>query len=207
MTKQTYVMTTEEAVQLNTRMDQYKINLVGFKGDTHALAYDSLRHFHNTGNPSMIQKFYDILAEDKLLRKSGYAKWVLEYAPLVFNEEKKTFSRNKNPNAGKALYMENAEQASPLLASAYGKKFWEMDGGNEQVNKSTPDRITEKLESWLKIMVKETEKGDIPAEFTEVYARITPAFKGILEIVAPVTTKELEKNLHSVVTETQDVAA
>ena len=195
-------MTTDEAVQLNVRMDQYKINLVGFKGDTHTLAYDTLRHFHNTGNPSLIQKFYDILAEDKLLRKSGYAKWILEYAPVVFNEEKKTFSRNKNPNAGKALYMENPDQAAPLLASAYGKKFWEMDGGNEQVNKTTPDRIMERLTSLINVMTKEAEKGEVPAEFTEVYSRIIPAFQGVLEIVTPVTTKELEKH----VTETQVAA-
>lgn len=203
MTNQTpiYTFTENEAAQLNIRLDQYRINNVAYKEGLHNLAYDSLRHLHNTGSPSLVQKLYDILAEDKLLRKSGYAKWILEFAPVVFNEEKKTFSVNKNPNRTKELFKDNSVKATPLLAAAYGKRFWEMDGGNERVNSTLADRITEKNESWLASMIKETKKGEIAAEVTIAYGKAAPLMHQIMEILAPITTKELSKVTETVETD------
>jgi hypothetical protein len=201
--------TETEGHQLNIRLDQRKINVVGYKADLHSEAYDTLRHLHNTGSPAMIQKLYDILASDKLFRSAGYGKWILEFAPVLFDAKKKTFSVNtaalKNPNYGKGLYKDDSVKAAPLMAAAYGKKFWEMDGGKEDINKSTIDRVLEKEESFIGILTKELKKGTSP-EVQKAYMEMLPLLKQLTIICTPLSTEALLTETEALLTETKAAA-
>lgn len=205
MTKELKVtITNEESAQLNVDLDTFKTQLVDFKGNLHELAYKALVHFHNCGNVVYVQKLYDILNEDKLLRKSAFAKWILEYAPAVFSDESKKFSKNKNPNSGKFLYMDNQEQGSTLLAAAYAKRFWDIAGGEESVTPTTWDVFAKNMEKMLKRATKDTEKGEMSAEEITIMNNVVSNFNATMEIVTPLTTKSLMEKV--VEAETTQVA-
>lgn len=184
-------MTNEESQILKTDIQSFKASLVNFKGNLHQLAYRTLVHFHSCGDTVYIQELYNALNEDKLLRKSAYAKWILEYAPAVFNEETKKFTKNKNPNSGKALYHENQEVGATLLSAAYGKRFWDMAGGEEKVNPSTFDVFAENIQRMINKAKKDMEKGLIETSDIKLVKEIEASLQNMLEDVKPKTTKEL----------------
>lgn len=200
-------MTKDESVQLKTDLSQFRKDLVGFKGSVHELAYRALVHFHNHGDTVYIQEFYDIIGEDKLLRKAAFAKWVLEYAPAVFSDKTLKFTKNTNPNRTKELYMDNAEVGSSLLASAYAKRFWDMSGGEESVNPTTFDVIAENMEKLLARIKRDEKKGVIDNTVSDEITEIVNALRLVSDIVSPLTTKELQKqaqeSVNSVITESQ----
>jgi len=191
-----YTMTKEEATKFNLDLDSYRKRVVGFKTDTHEMAYKALVHFHNTGDVVYIQKLFDILAEDKLLRSAAFGKWVLAYSPALFDDEKKKFSKNKNPNSGKALYHEDAQAGASLLAAAYAKRFWDMPGGGEKVNPSFWDIVNETLDKLQEKNRKSEKKGLFSGETAEDMIdrqNVIMLLRQAQDIIAPHTTIELMK--------------
>lgn len=187
-------MTKEEAVQTSVRIKQFSVNIANTKIELHELACSALKQFHNHGQVGLIQELYDTLSVDKLMRHAAFAKWCMAYSPLQFDDKAKKFSKNKNPNVenkGLFLYHENEEEGKRLMGTAFGIRFWEIQGGEEQVNLTTWDILAKSLEKLVRKAVKDTEKGELSSSELALMNKVVANFNDTLEDVTPLTTKTL----------------
>lgn len=193
-----YLMSEQDVTTLKKDLADYKAGLVDFKATTHQLAYRTLVHAHNTGRFELVKQFYDTLDQDKLLRKAAYAKWILMYAPAIFDEEKKTFSKDTNDDRKNFFWSENKEVGATLLATANGVRFWDIPGGNEKVNPTLWDTMFMNNDKVLERARKEDKKGTTmyTPEQRVVRTKLISELTAMQVILKPLTTQaQMEASL------------
>lgn len=206
MTNLVMTITKEETVQLITDIDSVKALKDDFRNKIGDVAWRSLKHFHNCGNPVMIQRVYDILSEDQnLFRKAAFAKWVQEYSNALFSDSTKKFTKNVNPNSVKKNYQEDMEIGSELLVTAFNNPFWKIEMAEDKVNKTFFDSVNESSEKAIKRYEKETAKGSLAND--DVVTEIASLLKELAALTQPLTTKAIMESSEGEESEETSLAA
>ena len=192
MTNASLVMTIskEETVILKTDILNFRNAKNVLRDNAGDVAWRVLKHFHNCGNPVLVQEFYDILSEDQnLFRKAAFAKWVQEYSNALFSDSTKKFTKNVNPNAVKVNYQEDSEKGSELLIAAFNNPFWKIEMSADKVNKTLFDSAFESAEKLIKRIEKEVKAGSVSND--ETIKEMTVILSSLRALTQPLTTKEI----------------
>jgi len=188
-----YRWTKADDTALTTILKSIRENKNTLRDDMVTGSFESLRHFHNCGNPVKIQEFYDILNEDgNLFRKAAFVKWVKEFSNAAFSDGSKKFSKNVNLNSVKKNYQEDQEIGSELLAKARLLPFYKFEMAEEKTEATVYDRLYDRADKSITLIDKSIKDGKITLDAT--MARVHALEQEIVMVLKPLTTAEVKKN-------------